>query len=209
MNWTKVGNISDWSLNQILKDRNGELWCVGTHGNIARWDDNIFGWGGSIQENDRIRLQMQIKMIAFDVNNNMRCVDVLNKEWKWEATEWVAHDDSSNWELAMIAYNSAGDKWCVGGLNNVGKWNEDNKIWESQGFLGEWKLKWLYFDPSDNTKAFCINTGGHVGVYDFTLNVMTPKLWNWELKMITSVDDKFLWCVTVNPDVGIRSMIED
>ena len=54
----------------------------------------------------------------------------------WNGTTMENMGNLGDWTLKMLAFDSAGKKWCVGTGGNVGEWNETG--WTDKGELGGW-----------------------------------------------------------------------
>ncbi|HEY4596651.1 MAG TPA: hypothetical protein VIJ02_09650, partial [Thermoanaerobaculia bacterium] len=145
----------DWTVNMITRDREGSLYCVGTAGNVGRWDASKLTW------NEEFTSKWTLNIIAWEprTDGKIYCVGTSGNVGTWNGNGWDDQGRLGGWDLKMLTFDPQGTMWGVGTSGNIGKWV--NGKWEDYGKHDKWELKMLTFDHDGNVWA--VGTGQNIG----------------------------------------------
>jgi hypothetical protein len=194
--WSDRGKAGGWEMNMIAVAAGDQVWGVDTNGRVGKWDCGVLGW----TEQPQYGL---IKMLAFDNLGNPWCVKQDGSLAKWDMSNATWNTQPNNWALDMVAFDKTGLMYGVGTNHNVGRKTETSPTWDDLGTLGNWAIRWLAFNPADNTdEVFCVGTGFNLGRYELDRpGDMQPVNQSWALKMV-AFGNNLAWAVGTGSNVG-------
>lgn len=195
--WLNYQNLIQWTLKMLTYDKQDNIWCVGTGGNMGKLKSDTESWDGQTSN-------WTLNWLAFDSSNAMWCVGTDGNVGKWDSstTSWISQPAMSKWTLKMIAFDSSNTMWCVGTQGNVGKWDTSTTSWVSQPTMSTWTLKMIAFD--DIGGMWCVGADGNVGIWntDTSAWVNQGNMGNWSLNMLTFGKKGTIWGVGTQNNVG-------
>jgi len=150
-----LGKPGNWQLKMITADSSGNLWAVGTLGNVGKMVGNGFQDQGNMGG-------WKLKMLTFDPDGIIWCVGVNGNVGKWNGTSWEDQGNLGNWMLDWIAFDTsnAGQIYCVGTANNLGLYDQNAKTMKDLN--STWQLKTAIVQQNPH-RLVAVGMAGNVG----------------------------------------------
>jgi hypothetical protein len=142
VSWDTSSNFSGgWEIITIAYDMLGDLWCVGSGGNVGKWDKSNTRWDSQGNLGG-----WYIEWLAFDGNGTMWAVNNAGEVGLWNGFTWENKGLMGGWAVGMITWDNNGILWCVG-KGHVGKWNGTG--WDDQTAMDSVEPVMIAFDSSN------------------------------------------------------------
>jgi hypothetical protein len=131
-----LGLVRGWTIKSLALDPQGVLWCVGTEGNPAKWDQVAMQWVGAPDWLGG----WSLNCLAWDPSNTLWCVGSAGNlsrwdgDWQTNSGGWAAGNEcpqfTNTTPWSMVTFDAAGTMWGVQTDGTIVYWSPSENDWQ-------------------------------------------------------------------------------